>query len=67
MGMGEPLLNYNSVISSINFITSKEGLAMSPKRITVSTAGIAKMIKKLADDKIKFNLAISFTQLKMML
>ena len=59
MGMGEPLLNYNSVISSINFITSKEGLAMSPKRITVSTAGIAKMIKKLADDKIKFNLAIS--------
>ena len=59
MGMGEPLLNYNSVLSSINFITSEVGLAMSPQRITVSTAGIAKMIKKLADDKIKFNLAIS--------
>lgn len=59
MGMGEPLLNYNAVLSSINFITSKIGLAMSPKRITVSTAGIAKMISKLADDQVKFNLAIS--------
>lgn len=57
--MGEPLLNYNAVLSSINFITSKIGLAMSPKRITVSTAGIAKMISKLADDQVKFNLAIS--------
>ena len=59
MGMGEPLLNYNAVLSSINFITSKTGLGMSAKRITVSTAGIAKMIKKLADDRVKFNLAIS--------
>ena len=55
MGMGEPLLNYNAVLSSINFITSKTGLGMSAKRITVSTAGIAKMIKKLADDRVKFN------------
>lgn len=59
MGMGEPLLNYKNVISSIEYITSPEGLAMSPKRITVSTAGIAKMIKKLGDDDVKFNLALS--------
>ena len=59
MGMGEPLLNYNPLLKSIHFITSNEGLSMSPKRITVSTAGIAKMIKKLADDQVKFNLAIS--------
>lgn len=59
MGMGEPLLNYNALLNSIDFITTKKGLNMSPKRITVSTVGIAKMIKKLGDDKIKFNLAIS--------
>ena len=59
MGMGEPLLNYKSVISSIDKITSKQGLGMSPKRITVSTAGIAKMIHKLADDEVRFNLALS--------
>jgi 23S rRNA (adenine2503-C2)-methyltransferase len=59
MGMGEPLLNYKNVIASIDKITSPEGLGMSPKRITVSTAGISKMIKKLADDEVKFNLALS--------
>ena len=59
MGMGEPLLNYQNVIQSIDYITSENGLGMSPKRITVSTAGIAKMIKKLGDDKVKFNLALS--------
>ena len=59
MGMGEPLLNYNNVITSIDKITSPDGLNMSPQRITVSTAGIAKMIKKLADDDVKFNLALS--------
>ena len=59
MGMGEPLLNYKSVLNSIFFITSNDGLKMSPKRITVSTAGIAKMIKSLGDDSVKFNLAIS--------
>ena len=57
--MGEPLLNYNNLLESIRLITSKDGLAISPKRITVSTAGIAKMIKRLADDNIKFNLALS--------
>lgn len=59
MGMGEPLLNYKALLGSINFITTEQGLGMSPKRITVSTAGVAKMIKKLADDDVKFNLAIS--------
>ncbi len=59
MGMGEPLLNYKNMLDSIDRITSPEGLGMSPKRITVSTAGIIKMIKKLADDKVRFNLALS--------
>jgi len=59
MGMGEPLLNYANVLSSIERITAANGLGMSPQRITVSTAGIAKMITKLGDDEVKFNLALS--------
>jgi 23S rRNA (adenine2503-C2)-methyltransferase len=59
MGMGEPLLNYQNVLNSVEKITSPEGLNMSPQRITVSTAGVAKMIKKLADDNVRFNLALS--------
>jgi 23S rRNA (adenine2503-C2)-methyltransferase len=59
MGMGEPLLNYKEVLSSVEKITSSTGLGMSPKRITVSTAGVAKMITKLGDDAVKFNLALS--------
>jgi 23S rRNA (adenine2503-C2)-methyltransferase len=59
MGMGEPLLNYAEVLKSVEKITSPSGLGMSPKRITVSTAGVAKMIMKLGDDKVKFNLALS--------
>jgi len=59
MGMGEPLLNYKNVMDSIERITAEDGLNMSAKRITVSTAGIAKMIKKLGDDEVKFNLALS--------
>tara|TARA_Y100001935_G_scaffold19184_1_gene14048 strand:+ start:162 stop:1061 length:900 start_codon:yes stop_codon:yes gene_type:complete len=59
MGMGEPLLNYRNVIRSIHFITSDEGLEMSYKRLTLSTSGIAKMIRRLADDNIKVNLALS--------
>ncbi len=59
MGMGEPLMNYNNVIKSIEKITSSEGLGMSPKRITISTSGVPKMIKKMADDAVKFNLAVS--------
>src|SRR5690606_24649727 len=59
MGMGEPLLNYSNVLKSIDRITSPDGLNMAAKRITVSTAGIAKMIKKLGDDQVRFNLALS--------
>ncbi len=59
MGMGEPLLNYNNVLKAIEKITSDEGLGMSPRRITLSTVGLPKMIKKLADDQVKFNLAVS--------
>ena len=59
MGMGEPLLNYNNVLKAIEHITDEDGLFMSPKRITVSTAGVAKMIKKLGDDKVRFKLALS--------
>jgi 23S rRNA (adenine2503-C2)-methyltransferase len=59
MGMGEPLLAYNNVLKSIEHITSPEGLNMSPRRITVSTVGLEKMIRKLADDEVRFNLALS--------
>ncbi len=59
MGMGEPLLNYKNVMKSIHHLSSPEGLHMSAKRFTISTAGIAKMIKKLADDESKVNLALS--------
>ncbi len=59
MGMGEPLLNYKNVLKAIERITSPEALAMSPRRITVSTAGVAKQIKQLGDDQVKFKLALS--------
>ncbi|MFS8616125.1 MAG: 23S rRNA (adenine(2503)-C(2))-methyltransferase RlmN [Solitalea sp.] len=59
MGMGEPLLNYRNVLASIDRLTAEDGLGLSYKRITVSTAGIAKMIRKLGDDRVKFNLALS--------
>lgn len=59
MGMGEPLLNYKNVLRAIEKITSPHGMAMSPRRITVSTAGIAKGIRQLGDDKVKFKLALS--------
>ncbi len=59
MGMGEPLLNYANVLKAIERISAEDGLFMSPRRITVSTAGIAKMIKKLGDDEVRFKLALS--------
>ena len=59
MGMGEPLLNYKNVLKAIDRITSPDGLAMSARRITVSTAGVAKQIKQLGDDKVRFKLALS--------
>ena len=59
MGMGEPLLNYKNVIESIKLITSEDGIKISNKKITLSTSGISKMIIKMSDDNIKFNLAVS--------
>jgi len=59
MGMGEPLMNYKNVLASIDKITDPEGLGISPKKITVSTSGIPKIIRKMADDGVKFRLAVS--------
>ena len=59
MGMGEPLMNYSNVLKSIEKITSKSGLGMSQKRIVVSTSGVPKMIKKIANQGVKFKLAVS--------
>ncbi|MFS4417868.1 23S rRNA (adenine(2503)-C(2))-methyltransferase RlmN [Maribacter sp. 2307ULW6-5] len=59
MGMGEPLMNYNNVLKAIDKITSPEGLGMSPKRITVSTSGVPKLIKRMADEQVRFKLAVS--------
>ena len=59
MGMGEPLLNYRNVLNSIGMITSEDGMGMSARRITVSTAGVAKMISKLGDDEVRFEFALS--------
>ena len=59
MGMGEPLMNYNNVLKAIEMITSPEGLGMASRRITLSTSGIPKLIRKMADQNVKFNLAVS--------
>ncbi|MFV0236928.1 MAG: 23S rRNA (adenine(2503)-C(2))-methyltransferase RlmN, partial [Flavobacteriales bacterium] len=59
MGMGEPMMNYNNVMKAIEMITSDKGLGMAPRRITISTSGIPKMIKKMADEAPKFGLAVS--------
>lgn len=59
MGMGEPLMNYKNVLKAIEMITSKDGLGMSPRRITVSTSGVPKMIRKMADEEVRFRLAVS--------
>ena len=59
MGMGEPLLNYRNVLKSIEMICSKNGIGISKKKITVSTSGMSKIIKILADKNVKFNLAVS--------
>jgi 23S rRNA (adenine2503-C2)-methyltransferase len=59
MGMGEPLLNYKNLLQAIEKIASPDSLGMSPRRITVSTAGVAKMIRQLGDDRVRFKLALS--------
>lgn len=59
MGMGEPLLNYDHVLQSIALLTDEDGLGLSPRRITVSTVGLARRIQQLADDRTRVNLAVS--------
>ena len=59
MGMGEPLLNYKSMLKAIERITAPDGLAMGARRITVSTAGVSKMIRQLGEDQVRFKLAVS--------
>jgi len=60
MGMGEPLLNYDNLKSALHIITAEKGIAISPRNITVSTAGILKNLKKIEQDfprlKISFSL-----------
>ena len=59
MGMGEPLMNYKNVVAAIDKITDPSGMGMAPRRITLSTSGVPKMIKKLAEEYPKFKLAVS--------
>lgn len=59
IGMGEPLFNYNNVLAAMEKITKAEGLGMSPRRITLSTSGVPKMMRKLAEDGVRFGLALS--------
>ena len=59
MGMGEPLLNYENVKKSIEMISAPDGMGMSPQRITISSLGIPKMIRKMADDGMKCQFALS--------
>ena len=59
MGMGEPMLNYHNVLKSAEKFSAEDSLGMSPQRITVSTVGIASMIRQLGKDKVRFNLALS--------
>jgi 23S rRNA (adenine2503-C2)-methyltransferase len=59
MGMGEPLHNYQGVVQSAAVICDDQGIGLSPKRITVSTVGLTKQIKRLADERQPFNLAVS--------
>lgn len=59
MGMGEPMLNYDNVMAAVDIITSENGLGLSPSRITLSTVGVVKGIKRFADEQRKINLAVS--------
>jgi 23S rRNA (adenine2503-C2)-methyltransferase len=59
MGMGEPLQNVSAVLGSIEIMTHADGLGLSPRRITVSTVGLARRIRELADRGVRFGLAVS--------
>ncbi len=59
MGMGEPLLNYENVKKSVEMVTSADGMGMSPQRVTISSLGIPKMIRQMADEGLKCQFALS--------
>lgn len=59
MGMGEPLLNYKALLASLAILTHPEACGLSPRRITVSTVGLARRIRDLANDAPRVNLAVS--------
>jgi 23S rRNA (adenine2503-C2)-methyltransferase len=59
MGMGEPLHNYDSVMTALEIITDRRGLSLAPAHITISTVGVVPGILRLAEEKRGFNLAVS--------
>jgi 23S rRNA (adenine2503-C2)-methyltransferase len=59
MGMGEPLHNYDHVMRALGLLTDAAGLGLSPRRITVSTAGLVPGIERLGQESLRVNLAVS--------
>jgi len=59
MGMGEPLHNYDATMKALRMLNDRQGLAVNPRRITLSTVGLVPMIQRLADEELMPNLAIS--------
>ena len=59
MGQGEPLLNYDAVMAALRILLDPNGMAISPKHVTLSTSGIVHGIERLAQEKIRPKLAIS--------
>ncbi|MDD8019029.1 MAG: 23S rRNA (adenine(2503)-C(2))-methyltransferase RlmN [Bacteroidota bacterium] len=64
MGMGEPMLNYSNVMTAMDIMTDQNGIGISPRRITISTAGYAQQIRKMADEDRKMKLALSLHSLR---
>lgn len=64
MGMGEPMLNYTNVMAAVDIFTDQNGIGLTPKRITLSTAGYANHIRKMADEDRKIKLALSLHSLR---
>jgi 23S rRNA (adenine2503-C2)-methyltransferase len=59
MGMGEPLHNYDATMKALALLNDPQGLALSPKRVTLSTVGLVPMLDKLATEPLMPNLAVS--------